>query len=215
LATLDDAFAIARSLVDDIPEDVETDSRLIPAGKTLYRRLQRKLASNGAKIMRAVSNLELAAQQTSITSGSTPALPSDFLWPRRLREFVTGQSASTATEMRQVDELPTRDQTETLYEWEYRDTGIFLVGSTVAVTVILEYEQSLTDLVDQTSTLLILGSEDPLGYRIAAHVARSRGQRDLWVDLTREAEEIERDLLNNLTRVEQGIVRKPRGYNNW
>jgi hypothetical protein len=216
VATLDDSFILARSLVDDLVADVNTVARMTAAGKSAYRRLQRKIASNGGKIMQAETDLQLTAGQTSITAASTPALPSDFLWPRKLREFVTGQLASTATDMIQVDELPTRDQDGgALREWEFRDTGIFLVGSTVATTVRMRYEQYLDELVDDTSDLLILGCEDAIGYRIAAHMARSRGQRDMWLDYTREAEELEKELINNLVRVEQSISRRPRGYNDW
>lgn len=113
--------------------------------------IQMGLQSHGVKDIRAEATITLPAAATSITSATTPALPTGFASPIRLWE----KNGDLWRDMTQVkDHLPQNaQQGERLVWWEWREQGLRFVGATQNIDVKIHYRMSVTDVAYPTDTI--------------------------------------------------------------
>ena len=113
--------------------------------------IQMGLQSHGVKDIRAEATITLPAAATSITSATTPALPTGFASPIRLWE----KNGDLWRDMTQVkDHLPQNaQQGERLVWWEWREQGLRFVGATQAIDVKIHYRMNVTDVAYPTDTI--------------------------------------------------------------
>lgn len=163
------------------------DFVLMPYVNSGYRSLQRALAMAGSPLFRT-DNVELVVAhvssvdpsvQVSITdvTASPNQLPVDLLEPLKVWERLSGSTDSFVemTNLTYSGGLPSREQGERLFEWEWRTDGLYFVGSTNDVQIRLRYRAALADLTDGTSTVLIRGSQEALAFNAASLAAGARG----------------------------------------
>lgn len=210
--TLSSVTAFCQALLNDENAETWTSTILLPHINSAYRGLQRKLAMNQIKTLSDVTTLAMPALTgTVISSASSPALPTDFLVPWRLREKATGSSDKYA-DMYPEDLLPDVDQQSLNVYWEWRAGQIRLPGATVATTIQLEYERIPPALAAPTDALLINNAVDSIAYAAAASAARSRGGVDLYKVFSEAAASTTDDLIRINLSTNQQLPRRRRGY---
>lgn len=166
----------ARILLNDVGATLYTNTILLPYLKKAYRELQQQLADNGVSVTREQSSaLTLAANVTVLNSSSTPALPTDLLYPITLEEKLSGESDINYIPMQEVEWIDNFEQTERLQVWSWRENEIKLNGATGTTLVRIRYFKSLAAIVDSTTNIPILDSETFLGSRTAALAAFTIG----------------------------------------
>lgn len=212
--TLSSVTTLTRTLLDDDQADVFTDTVLLPAVNSAYRRVQRKLAENGVSVLSDTVTLSpdlTAVTGTKITTSSSPALPTDLLIPWEMWEKAASSSDKFVS-MRQINDLPDQDQSTQLLYWEWRAGEIRFLGATGAVTLKLKYEKVLPALVTPSTAIGIVGAVDATAYLTASIVSRSRGQAALARDFALAANEELEDIIALNTRAQQRLPRRRRAY---
>lgn len=187
MSTLSDANNLARALLAEweATAEVYTDENLVEFGKAVYREIQRRFAVAGHPLLEEYVLFDITAGVTSISdgSGSYPAA-GVVIAPKILWEGAQGSTLLSA--FVQMEEafpyLIPRAQTAVLTHWEWKNKVIYFIGSSATRTVRMLYAKYLTDLVDQTSNLLIPNSVDAMAYGIAAAAARARGAQAVSKD---------------------------------
>jgi len=104
--------------------------------------VQMGLQSHGVRDIRVEADITLPANTKSITSSTTPALPTGFASPIRLWE----KNGDLWQDMFQAkDHLPLNAiPGDRLAWWEWRDQGLRFVGANVAVQIKVHYRMPLT-----------------------------------------------------------------------
>src|SRR5258708_2306177 len=130
--TLAGVTSLARSLLNDSPGNVFTDSVLLPYANSAYRTIQRKIANAGGGefitdnvllIIKAVpANQQDPGTQVVLNDASAPPnqLPQNLLLPTKLWERPNGstQDFEEMVDLSQHGGLPSRIQGMSLREWE-------------------------------------------------------------------------------------------------
>src|SRR5215471_16819807 len=177
-----DVYNLTQWLLNDVGQDVYTDAYLFEPVKSTYRRLQRDMAVNSAKVLEETVVLVpdlTPITQTTIDNGTSPSLPADLLVPYELWEKPAGGTTRFQPLTKKVGPLEDFDQSQNLCIWTWYSNRINLIGATQAITVRLSYEKLLPALVDATSDILINGSLDALAAGAAALAASQKGAADM------------------------------------
>lgn len=201
-----------------------TDTVLLPYLNSTYRKTQKALVTTGSTLFTTDDTLLVVvavppSQQDpgtqTVINDATPVpnqLPSNLLQPLKIWERPNG-SAQDFIEMADLTAkggLPSRIQTTTLQEWEWRQDGIYFVGATQDTQIRLRFYAAFQDFFGPTDPLLIRGSQEALAYLTAAMVGFSRGNplAETWDRVGIDAIE---DLIQLYTRMQQrsGVRRKP------
>lgn len=180
-----------------IQGDWATDAVLLPFVNKAYRKVQNRLREAGSKTMTSEVTLAIAANAQSITDSTNPQLPATFLAPRELKERITG-SGTQFYPMRPVDMLPTLATGSTIgyngvFSW--REDGIWFVGASNALDVLIRFFVGLLPVSDITSPLLIRGCLDAVASYTAYLAGLSRGYPTAQTFVA----EFERDMKELLT----------------
>lgn len=201
-----------------------TDAKLLPFINSARRQLQRQLSVSGTKTL--VKEVVITLAQGNIafslqSGGATQLLPAGFIVPYKLWEAPGGTIITPSTpngsmrprEMTMArDGLPRRQPYQELREWTWEANQINFVGATQAIDVLLRFEQALLDLAFITDPLGMIDAVDTLSYKTAAMCARSRGQRDLAIDLAGEADADLADLIKRTGNPTQRYPARRRSY---
>lgn len=131
-------------------------------------------------------------------------LPGDLLYPEGVWERQTGSGNSFVYMTQEQSGLPSRPQTPTLAQWEWRQDQINFVGSTQTNDVRLRYycalPQFFSATLDFESTFVpVLDSLDAIALKTATKYARMLGSPGL-PDLISESKEQMFQLKNQYTR---------------
>lgn len=154
-----------------------TDVILLPFLRKAYRDLQQELIDNGVSVARENSSeLTLAANTTSITFVSSPALPADLLYPSKLDEKRVGEENKSYIPMTETTWEPDIQKQERLRYWSWRENEIKLVGATATAVVRIKYWKSLAAITSANSEIPIIDSEGFLSARTAAMAALTIGK---------------------------------------
>ncbi len=198
--------------LNDPLEKLYTDQVLLPLLKKAYRDLQQQLIDNGVSVSREKSSaLTLAANTLTISSASSPALPTDLLYPIKLDEKFSGEADTAYVPMREESWEPDATQSDRLVYWTWRENEIKLVGSTGTVLVRIKYWKSLSAIADANSTIPILDSEGFLAARTAALAAFTIGNSDSKASaISQEADSLLETLLSTAVKGRQDMpIRRP------
>jgi len=204
---MDEVMQLVRSLVNDtFPGIAGAQGRIftnnadftIPLFNSAYRKLQRKLRTEGATfpIKDNVILLNLTpvvAPDPSVqvyvdyngyfdgqTMHQTPKLPSDLLQPYVVEEQTVGSALPFMPMAQPPEGLPSVMQGSLLGMWEWRNYKIYMVGSILAKNIRLRYQFANVPLnvpaADfDTTSIPIIDCQDALANYIAAMFGRARG----------------------------------------
>jgi len=166
----------ARLLLNDTAAKLYTDTILLPVLRKAYRELQQELVDNGvATAKEATAALTVPANTTVINSTSTPALPTDLLYPIMLHERFEGQEDVDYVEMDERPWPPDLTQNSRLQYWTWAEGEIKTPGATGITILRIRYWKDLAAIVDGTTNIPILDSVTFLAARTAAIAAFSIG----------------------------------------
>jgi len=148
------AFLMTRSVATNVNQPGSrqfTDPEIKEFINQALATIQMGLQSHGVRDIRAEATITLTALATSLTTATTPALPTGFASPIRLWE----KNGDLWQDMYQVkDHLPQNAiQGERLIWWEWRDQGIRFVGATKNVDIKIHYRMNVTDVAYPTDTI--------------------------------------------------------------
>jgi hypothetical protein len=167
---------------------------VVPILNSGYRHLQRKLVARGYQTLKEriilssvlpIADLDPGVQVSigytgyfdGVNNHNSPALPANLLMPMKLRERQTGSDLPYNPMFIARDGLPSRPQGIWLRDWIWQNDQIVMCGATQENDIELQYAAFLPDLVllPTPSLVLILRSENALGYYTLAKWAESRG----------------------------------------
>lgn len=160
----------ARGLLNDPSGAVYPDTPMLGLGNKVYRELQTKLAANGVPVAHEVAtSITVSVGTAKLIDGA--GLPTDFLYPRELKERLSG-SSELFIPMDSVDFIdPNLDAEEDLRVWSFREEEIQFVGATTIRQVWMRYTKSLGTVTATSSPILIIDAVTWLAQRLAAVAA--------------------------------------------
>jgi hypothetical protein len=186
---------------------------VVPMLNSAYRHLQRKLVLRGYQTLKkrtiltavtAIGVLDPGAQVAISYSGyfngvqnfANPALPADMLMPMKLKERRNGTTQQFQPMFIARDGLPSRKQGIWLTDWIWQNDQIQMCGAIQSNDLEILYAAFLPDLTlgNNPSLVLILRSENALGYYTLAKWAESRGSA-LTQNLFARGDECLKDIL--------------------
>lgn len=215
--------SLVRSLLNDGPGNLFTDTVLLPYANSAYRKVQRALGNAGGSgfiqddvllVVPAVTQTDTSLQ-VSITDATAPPnqLPTDLLVPIKIWERPNGSTDDflEMVDLTQHGGLPSRVQDVTLSVWEWRADGIYFLGATQDTQIRLRYAKAYPDFTDATSPVLIRNAQEAIAYAAASMAAWARGSplAEKWDEAAADAIE---DLLSAAIRREQQSARRRRPY---
>jgi hypothetical protein len=219
-----DVLALVRALMNDPNAVIWSDAALFPFLNAAYRSLQEELAVNGVTVMTTYADVDLplvtldgtttAPNPARIADDTDPQLPTDLVVPYTLEEQATGSGGLFVPMEKITGPLPNLEPMPYLRIWKWAADQIELVGATQAITVRIEYERALPGLSQESDPIEIPYANKSLAYEVAALAARSRGARDLALDMEQAADRTRQRIIERYTRAEQYKARrkKPYGY---
>ena len=219
-----DVLALVRALMNDPNGVIWTDGVLFPFLNASYRSLQEELAVNGVSVMTTYTEIDLplvtlngtttAPNPPQIADDTNPQLPTDLVVPYTLQERATASDDVFVPMEKITGPFPNLQPMPYLRIWKWEADQIELVGATQAVTVHIEYERALAALSQDSDPVEIPYANKALAYEVAALAARSRGARDLALDMEQASEVTRQRIIERYTRAEQYKARrkKPYGY---
>lgn len=226
--TAGDVLQLVRSLLNDPNAVLFTDALLFPFLNSAYRGLQEELGVNGVSVLEAYAQIELplttltfgsvtttlAPNPPQISDQTNPQLPTDLIVPYTLSEQATGSTDLFVPMEKITGEFPNLQAMPYLRIWQWQGDQILLIGASQAVTVNIRYERALPQLALETDPVQIPFANKPVAYETAAFAARSRGVRDLAMDLEQMADRSRDIIIKRYAHAEQYKPRrkKPYGY---
>lgn len=220
--TAGDVLDLARSMMNDPNGVLWTDAVLFPLLNAGYRSLQEDLAINGVSVMQTTADIDLpltalngvalAPNPPRIADDTDPQLPTDLVVPYTLEEQATGTDDLFTPMERITGALPNFQPMDYLRIWKWQTDEIQLVGATRAITVRIQYERALGALSAESDPVEIPYATRSIAYEVAAFAARSRGARDLAMDMEQAASMTRQRIIERYTRAQQYKVRRKRPY---
>jgi hypothetical protein len=217
-------LSLARALMNDPNGVIWSDAALFPFLNAGYRDLQEVLAINGVSVMTTHVDIDLplvtlngttlAPNPARIADDTNPQLPTDMVVPYTLQEQATGSDDLFVPMEKIVGPLPNLDPMPYLRMWKWEADEIELIGATQAITVRIRYERALATLSQESDPIEIPYANKALAYEVAALAARSRGARELALDMEQASSVMRQRIIERYTRAEQFKARrkKPYGY---
>lgn len=225
---------LSRSLVNDAAQTLAgnllSDSRpyTFPMLNAAYRQLQIDLTNNGydsfwqESILAqfpAVYKVDPQTQEYINYTGSfdgyntfsSPVLPANMLLPLRLWERPSGSTQDYQEMLPVNDGLPSRPQTGTLQQWEWRNDSIYFVGVMNATDIRIRYLQFFSDLVDGTSIVNIPWSDRALAYLMGRMYGAMRGS-PLWTYMQQNYDDALTSIVQSTSRKKQRGSHRRRPY---
>lgn len=193
-----------------IQGDWATDAVLLPLVNKAYRKVQERLLEAGSKTMTAEATLTLPIGATSITDSTNPQLPVDFLAPRVLYEKISG-TQFFGPSMQPVDVIPDGPQGAVNYRFAWFSDGLYFLGATNALDMLIRYFTSLQALSDGTSPILIRGGLDAVASYGAFLAATSRGGTNSGIFAQLHQEDM-KNLLNMQSHARQYLAARRQPY---
>ncbi len=172
-----EVMQLSGALLNDPSNITYSYAILLPHLKVALDQLQSKMLENGISALdtkTAVLALT-AVTSVSITSATTPVLPADLIVPIGLEERPTG-SGALFSPMHEREELPSRDQGNSLIDWTWEEEGIKLVGALVNTDVKITYQKSVGAVAASGDSIYILGSRLFLAARTGSLAATIIGR---------------------------------------
>lgn len=212
----------ARAFLNDPNGVIWANAVLFPFLESAYRSLQEDLAINGVSLMQATTDIDvplvtlfgttLAPNPARIADDTNPQLPADCVVPFTLQERHTGTDDLFVPMEKITGPLPGLQPVSYLRLWKWESDQVELVGATQEITIRMTYERALPALASEADPVLIPHCSSTLAYTVAALAARSRGARQLAIDMEQAASLSQGKLIQRYTRPEQYKVRRKQPY---
>jgi len=200
----------ASEYLNDPNKTLFTHVTMLPHMKAAVRELSTKFSMLGIQTNREVSSaLAVAKNATAFTS-----IPGDIIVPLFLEERESGETLlSDYIPMREVDFIPSQEQTQRLRFWAFREDAIEFLGATTAREVRMRYMKSLAVVIDQNSSIPVDEAESYLSAVVAAKSARFHAStKDRAIDIAGQANVFLSDLLDTEILNMQGLPVRRRPY---
>jgi len=220
--TAGDVLNLARSMMNDPNGVLWSDPVLFPLLNAAYRSLQEELAINGVSVMQTSADIDLpvvtlngvilAPNPPRIADDTTPQLPTDLVVPYTIEEQATGSDDLFIPMERITGPLPNFQPMGYLRIWKWETDQIELVGATREITVRIHYERALGALAAESDPVEIPYATRAIAYEVAAFAARSRGARDLAMDMEQAASMTRQRIVERYTRAQQYKARRRKPY---
>jgi len=198
----------AAAFLNDPDKTIYTYTVQLPHLKSAMLMLQGKMLEAGISTLDVKNSTSLtvtAVTQVKIDSTTSPALPSDLIYPIELSERASG-SIDQFMPMRQAEQLPKRPQGSFLQDWTWENDGIQLIGALQAIEVQLLYQKVADVITASTTPITVLGSKLYLAAETAALAALIVGKN------TERASALETIAQKALDVFEAGHVKEAQGY---
>lgn len=208
------SLGLARALLDDPEQDWATDNYLRPFLNLAYRALAMQLGTYCIPFEDRIAVLPgIAEGTTDLSAFLAPGGPLAAMWqPVDLFERASGEDDTQWRPMRRVADLPPCGPQAYLEFWEYREGNIYFPASNQAIDLRIRFEEIFPALVAPGDPIRITGGAHALAYGAASLAARSRGNRDLAVDLDALAQRENQALALRLVQESQRVTRRPKPF---
>jgi len=176
--TAGDVMDLAASALNDSGHNIFTYANMLPYLQLAYTEMGEILESNNIPMTNEVSSIFVITTAMTDIGGSTgPSLPTDLIEIQGCYERLSG-SSEDFIEMTKVEFLPPYTElTESLIFWAWQKQIINFLGATTARDVRLNYiGNTLTTIVDNTSTINLFNCKSFLAYRTASLCAKYVGE---------------------------------------
>lgn len=214
MPTADDVMTEARRVyLNDYNAKLATNVTLLPILNKAYKDIQGELIDNGISVAREKSSeLALAANTTEITFSSSPALPSNLLYPIRLDEKFSGQDDTFYVPMQERTWEPDAIQSERLNWWAWRENEIKLVGATGATEVRIKFWASKDEFTSANDSIGIVDAASYLAARTAAIYAFVSQNPTIAASIGQEADRLKEVFLSISVKGRQNQPVMRRGF---
>lgn len=210
----DVALEAAAVYLNDPNQQTYTTTKLLPVIKSVYRRLQQKLAKAGSPTFKEISGvLTLKTPKTTFDGAAgTSAQPTDLIVPLWLGERDPG-STLPFIEMSEEPWEPEEQVGATLQRWIWREDLIQFLGATADREVKVRYRKSLPAIVDGTSSILIPDSMHYMGARVAEIVSATWNKNEPRAAYCNGvADEQEEEIISRVANKNQSLVFRRKGF---
>lgn len=186
MALLSVALASARTWLNDDAASTWLDAALIPKCQEAHRELQTKLWNVGSPAVRKVSAVQTITAGGLVLSSTL----TDMLTPFRILEYAaTGETIADATEVTEVNFLPSKAVTAKLDFWCWKEEAIAFLGSSTDRKIVVHYRKLITVPTLSSSEIGVIFGELYIGARAAAIAMGSVGNKDAYDILTANCKE--------------------------
>jgi hypothetical protein len=148
-----------------------------------------------------------------------PTLPSDMLVPLQLWERQNGSGLPFSLMFQPQNGLCSDYQGQLLYNWEWRNDAIWMLGSTSIEDLRLRYQAQLLPLAASSPTnnfanvsIVIQASTEAMAHLVAYRYARARGAQMAQL-FKADADDALRSIMNRYVKQDQGIRHERQPYN--
>lgn len=178
--TVQAALRLASSLINDNQAPKLNDSQIFGHIRSAYRDIVRRLRAEGVKLFRRTSSaITVPSGTKALLRSSGTTYPSDLMRPLELMEKVTGGGGTYRRMSQNVGLFDDRAATALLQNWEWKDDGIrFGAGASGDVDVVIEYEATVSELVDSRDTFAVPDCIDAVAYLAASYAMAARAGQD-------------------------------------
>lgn len=208
------SLTLARALLDDPEQDWATDDYLRPFLNLAYRALAMQLGAYRIPFDdRVVIVPSVPAGTTDLGAFIQPGGPLAAMWqPVDLFERASGGDDTQWRPMSRVSDLPPSGP-QAYYEfWEYREGNICFPPSNQVLDLRVRFEEIFPALAAPGDPIRIIGGAQALAYSAASLASRSRGNRDLAVDLDALAQRECQTMALRLVQESQNVTRRQRPF---
>lgn len=218
---LADVFKQARTRLNDDDAANWPDYRLHSKAITAFEELEAELIVAGIPIIQGVSAvINVPAITFPIPPNTTPQLdlstvpgyPNDMILPIWMKERQLGQWNQDFVDMVEVDFLPNIDLDIYLHYWCWFQNTVILLGALNPTQVQLRYQRYLPIPRVNTDSLIVPLGQLFLAPRIAALAYQSVGNRQMWQDMSGEANSNLMRILDMNIKELQDLPAKRRPY---
>lgn len=179
MATLQDICTTVPALLDDANQTVFTPSFILPYVNVAQRTVLTKLRSAGVSEVRVRSSvITVPIGTTMLSYTSTPALPSDLMWPDELWEAKQGGNQEDFYRIVGPITLPNQAQSTTLGFWDWFDRELRFIGATVARDIKIDYWSTQSDFAvpaNATDALLLQDAVNVISLLCCKAISVARG----------------------------------------
>lgn len=200
-----------RSLVDDPNGSYTDDAFLLPLVQSRYREYETRLNATDSPYEEGVVEItNLAPGTEDLSAFQAPGKLLEFLaQPERISWKPTGADPILYQLFPLYDALPHIDPVASINGWEWRSLLVVLQPALIAVDLEVRGQFQVAPLVDDAAVLKLhpnIGT--PLAYGVAALIAVVRGNPQWKTDYSLLEESALEDIEGQMTRAEQGKVRR-------
>lgn len=207
MATLQDVITTVPALLDDFNRGVFSGEFILPYVNVAQRSILTKMRSAGVPEVKVRSStIVIPANTTTLTKTTTPALPSDFVWPDELWESKSGGNNEDYYRIIGPITLPNQSRSTTLGYWDYKDGEIQFIGATQIRDIKIDYWSTISDFstpVNPSDAVILQDAVNIISLLCCKAIAVSRGQYQAAEAFSAQADEELEQVINAQLKMQQ------------